>query len=381
VRWLKNLVGAGLVLISAAPTALWAQNPPPSAPSEAWSVVVRWACDGAPALAPDGTIYLGTFGGQLWAINPDGSRKWIFRAGREIKSSPAIGNHGTIYFGCRDRHFYAVTPEGKKKWQFKTGAWVDSSAAIGADGTLYFGSWDTNFYAVSPAGEKRWHFPTGGPIVCSPAIDASGRIHFGSHDRTFYCLAAEGTKLWEFATRGSIISSPALDQDGTVYFTSVDGSCYALTAEGALKWRLKTGGITESSPVIGQDGTIYVGVNHKLMAVQPDGKMKWEQSYSEPIVAPPLAFADGSVCFLSGSGMLINLAVPHQFKWQRYMAGHTSIPVVGPDGILYAGGHVLNQGQVLYALETKAPVAESPWPTFRADAQNTGRAKPKPENQ
>jgi outer membrane protein assembly factor BamB len=350
-----------------------AQNASPSTPSEAWSLVVRWACDGTPALAPDGTIYLGTFAGQLLAITPDGSRKWLFRAGREIKSSPAVGGDGTIYFGCRDRHFYAVTPEGKKKWQFKTGAWVDSSPAIALDGTLYFGSWDTNFYALTPGGEKKWQFPTGGPIVSSPAIGQDGRIYFGSHDRKFYCLAPDGTKVWEFGTGDSIISSPAIDQDGTVYFTSVDGSCYAVSREGDLKWRLKTGGITESSPVLGQGGTIYVGVNGKLAAIQPDGKMKWEQPHSDPIVTPPLALSDGSVCFLSGSGVIINLAVPHQFKWYRFLGGNNSMAAIAPSGTIYAGGHVLNQGQVIYALETKVPLAESPWPKFRADPQNTGR--------
>jgi len=49
-----------------------------------------------PGGCPDGTIYVAYLTGRLWAVRPDGSRKWIFRAGVEIKSSPAIGADGTI---------------------------------------------------------------------------------------------------------------------------------------------------------------------------------------------------------------------------------------------------------------------------------------------
>src|SRR5690242_19739765 len=48
--------------------------------------------DSTPAVAPDGTIYQATFNGRLFAITPQGQQKWMFQAGREIKSSPAIAN-------------------------------------------------------------------------------------------------------------------------------------------------------------------------------------------------------------------------------------------------------------------------------------------------
>src|SRR5437867_5892900 len=97
-----------------------------------WALDVDRPSDSSPAIAPDGTIYFGTFAGKLWAVNPDGSRNWTFKTGTEIKSSPAVGTDGTIYFGGRDRKFYAVRPDGKKKWEFKTGAGVDSTLAIAA---------------------------------------------------------------------------------------------------------------------------------------------------------------------------------------------------------------------------------------------------------
>ena len=272
-----------------------------------WAVGLRGESDSAPAVGQDGTIYVGTRKGQLWALNPDGSRKWVFQAQDEIKSAPAVGLDGTVYFGSRDRKFYAVRANGKKRWEFPTGAWVDSSPALAHDGTVYFGSWDRNLYALSADGKKQWQFSTPGEISSSPALGADGTIYFGSHDRKFYALAPDGHKKWEFATGGPIISCPALNQDECLYFTSVDGCLYALNLNGSLRWRLRTGGITESSPVIGLDGTIYVGVHAHLWAISSDGRKKWEGSGGEdyPLESSPLVLASGSICYVSGYGTLI----------------------------------------------------------------------------
>jgi outer membrane protein assembly factor BamB len=340
-----------------------------------WSFTLDYLSDSSPAIADDGTIYFGALNGDLRAFRPDGSLKWVFHAAREIRSSPAVAADGTIYFGSRDRRLYSLGPDGKKKWDFKTAAWVDSSPAIGVDGNIYFGSWDKNFYALKPDGSEHWRISTAGEIVCSPAIASGGTIYFGSHDGMLYALNPSGSRAWRYRTGGPIISSPAIDKDGSIYFTSVDGSFYSLSAQGALNWRLKTGGITESSPVIGQDGTIYVGVNRALWAISADGKKKWEQPYGpELIVAAPLALADNTVCCVSKLGNLVNQGAPNDFHWvfdQNWWG--TVSPTIGLDGRIYTIGNVFGRGLVLYALQIRVKLAQSPWPKFRADEHNSGR--------
>jgi outer membrane protein assembly factor BamB len=72
--------------------------------------------------------------------------KWTFATGNS--SSPAIGSDGTVYVGSTDGKLYAVTPAGMLKWAFATGNSIESSPAIGSDGTLYVGSDDGNLYAI-----------------------------------------------------------------------------------------------------------------------------------------------------------------------------------------------------------------------------------------
>ncbi|MDB4805232.1 immunoglobulin domain-containing protein, partial [bacterium] len=70
---------------------------------------------------------------------------WAFDTGRTkygVYSSPAIGSDGTIYVGSLEvpDNLYAINPDGSKKWAFATDYGVFSSPAIGSDGTIYVGS-------------------------------------------------------------------------------------------------------------------------------------------------------------------------------------------------------------------------------------------------
>jgi outer membrane protein assembly factor BamB len=342
--------------------------------SNEWSVPLNSGSDSAPAVGSDGTIYFGTWNGKLWALNPNGTRKWVFRAENEIKSAPAVALDGTVYFGSRDRKFYAVRADGKKRWEFQTGAWVDSSPALARDGTVYFGSWDKSFYALNAEGVKQWEFKTPGEIVSSPAIGADGTIYFGSHDRKFYALAADGRKKWDYVAGGPIVSSPALAKDQCLYFTSVDGFLYALNLDGSLRWRLRTGGITESSPVIGPEGTIYVGVLQHLWAISADGKKKWGRVGGEdyPVESAPLVLASGSICCVSRQGLLYYFSPEGAMEAMYYLSGYGyGSPAVGSTGAVY-----VPDGGVAYggfsALRAGASLARTPWPKFRCNARNTG---------
>jgi outer membrane protein assembly factor BamB len=102
----------------------------PYALTNLWTVDLASESGSAPAVGTDGTIYVGTWKGLLWALNPNGSRKWVFQAGNEIRSASAVGRDGTVYFGCRDRKLYAVRADGTRRWAFLTSGWVDSSFSL-----------------------------------------------------------------------------------------------------------------------------------------------------------------------------------------------------------------------------------------------------------
>jgi len=355
-------------------------EPLPYHATNLWKAWINGGGRSSPALGHDGVIYIGTLRGNLFAFNPDGSKRWAFKTGFEMASSPTVGPDETIYIGCRDRKLYAVDRGGDRKWSFPTGGWVDATAAIATDRTIYFGSWDKEFYALNPDGSKKWSFPTGGPIVASAAIDNKGAIYFGSHDKKLYALNPDGSKRWEYATGGAILSSPALNDDGVVYFTSVDGKLHVLNRDGSPRWELHTGGVSGSSPVLGVDGTIFVSVNTNHCAVSSGGKFKWIRNFWNP---PPGEFgesaaavlANGWVVFTGGDGHV--MTVPSEtgdrdWIWNHWLyAPCRASVVVNPKGTVYAAGI----GLYLYAIDNSVPLADSPWPMFQANPQHTGRLR------
>ena len=143
---------------------------------------MRWRCPIGygtalnPSIASDGTIYVGW--DRLYAVNPNGTIKWIFNMGaqRHIDtSSPAISADGTIYFGTEigegaGGEIIAVNPDGTEKWCKRiANYWVESSPSIAYDGTVYIGSaMDVScgyLHAFSPQESNN---PPDAPIISGP---------------------------------------------------------------------------------------------------------------------------------------------------------------------------------------------------------------------
>ncbi len=334
----------------------------------------------SPAVAPDGTLYIGTQDKYLYALTPTGALKWRFLTGDWVDSTPAVAADGTVYFGSWDGKLYALTPAGTKKWDFSTGAgsYIYSSPALGTDGTIYFGAGDGNLYALRADGTLKWTYPAGDWIDSSPAIGANGLIYYGSWDGNVYALRDEGstaTEAWRFTTNGPVLSSPALGRDGTVYIGSNDSRLYALHGTtGALQWDFNAGGALEGSPAIAPDGTIYVGgTSGFLHAVAADtGALKWKFNTVDPVASTPAVRSDGTILFGTTASALFALNADGTKKWKIPTADWVdSSPAIAPDGTIYVGCY----DKKIYALNGNGAPAStfSEWPMFRRDAARHAR--------
>jgi alpha-tubulin suppressor-like RCC1 family protein len=208
--------------------------------------------DSSPAIDADGTIYIGG-GFGVFAINPDGTTKWVFTPARKdttsermFQSSPAIGPDGTVYIGGEDGIFYALdttsTSINHKKWVFDpTSTWQQID----------------NQTPPSPL-----------PILSSPAVAADGTIYITMQDPNHPEAQSYGTS-----------NDPHLGYAYLFALSPVDGH---------VLWTFPlpsgTNGVedqyTSSSPTIGPDGTIYVATENRVHAIV---------SSNPTIPLPPLA--------------------------------------------------------------------------------------------
>jgi outer membrane protein assembly factor BamB len=129
----------------------------------------------SPTIGQDGTIYCGY--DRLYAVNPNGSGKWIFNPGsdRRIRgSTPCNSVEGTIYFGTNigesgGGEIIAVNPDGTEKWRkMIADDWVESAPCIGEDGTIYIGSTSERGCYLHAFGDVESNSPPNAPVISGP---------------------------------------------------------------------------------------------------------------------------------------------------------------------------------------------------------------------
>ena len=128
----------------------------------------------SPTIGQDGIIYCGY--DKLHAVNPsDGSIKWNIPVSGKIRgSTPCNSIDGTIYLGTDSGWIYAINPDGTEKWRKSIGGDVESAPAIGEDGTIYIGDGkdDGILHAFGPLDPNAPTAPEiDGPRLCIPGIN------------------------------------------------------------------------------------------------------------------------------------------------------------------------------------------------------------------
>ena len=112
-----------------------------------------------------------------------------------------------------------------------------------------------------------------------------------------------------------------------------------------VKWLVRVGRVTEHCPAIGPDGTVYASCYDGLIALTPDGVLKWKYSGAEEPRSPVIA-TDGTIYFIDDDDWLHALNTDGSCKWVDSIdARWLHSPAVDPDGTVYVG-----DGDTLLAL-------------------------------
>ena len=177
------------------------------------------------------------------------------------------------------------------------------------------------------------------------------------------------TNLWAFRLpdRGTE-SSPALAAAGTIYQGTFHGWLVAITPEGKLKWKFKAGREIKSSPAVGADGGVYFGARDwNLYALTPGGKLQWKFATGAWVDASPAIAADGTIYFGSWDGNFYALTPDGKLKWKFATSNSiVSSPAIAADGTIYFGSHdkifyaLTPDGKLKWKFTTGAGITSSP---------------------
>lgn len=360
----------------------------------------------APALGPDGAVYIGDAlgSGGLFAFTENGDEKWS--RSMEV-GTPTVSEDGnTLYVGSSgEDKLYALDAEtGEEEWSFDAEGELSDvyHTALDSDGMLYLAvelttieSVERSLYAIdseadNEADRVEWSADINGSSESHPAVDESGSVvYVGSEDGRLHAVSTvDGEPLWDVQINSdedrALLSSPAIGEQGTVYVGSTDGALYAVTPEGEVDWTFDEIDVpVDGDPVIGPNGDhIYVvgnsdepGENDRLFAVDTNGDEVWTTVGTPPAppAGSPVVGDDGTIYYNADDGLVAINPDDGSREWAFSSDGFVRAgPVVSSDGTLYFG----SEGQTLYALDSDSQglSESSPWPLVGQSASRSGTA-------
>jgi outer membrane protein assembly factor BamB len=166
-------------------------------------------------------LYFGSWDHKVYALNVNTHRvAWTSTTDAEVNSSPAYSN-GTIYIGTDGGSVYALGAlRGKLRWRAGGGSEYFYATPAVAYGRVFIGNTDGTMFAFGArTGHILWAQPAGS-YVYSPAAVWNRTVYVGSYDGYFRAFdAATGNLRWKFSAPSSIHGAPTV-LNGIVYFST-----------------------------------------------------------------------------------------------------------------------------------------------------------------
>lgn len=209
------------------------------------------AISSSPAIAEDGTVYVGSEGGTLAVLDANlGVKARLTSCGAcpgnpplgALASSPAVyrlNDTMSVLIGSRTGSVYVFYQDAANHPLQCTACFRPNPADFGPDATINAAFVSSPSFTTDPV-----IFTINGIFIgASIEVDQGGSVR---HVGKLYAINTSGILNWQFPRPGDpdigpVTSSPALGSGNIWYFTTADGYLYALTSDGRLKWKTPTG--------------------------------------------------------------------------------------------------------------------------------------------
>jgi len=386
--------------------------------------IVQWATqidEAAPkpisatsAIGIDGSLYVGSEGGTLAAVDPLGNVRWrATSCGACVDptqrfdafvSSPTIFTQNNVTFvfaATRDGRLVVFEDLGSaavctmcfapqtldpnlaavsfaSSPTFTRHPLTGNVTGVFVGATIERSGGDAQagkMYAVNFSGAPQWEFPARtasdiGPVTSSPALDAGLNLYFVTADGIVIAVTSSGREIWRFALSTSSgegsetpLAPSAVTTGSRVFASSTDGRVVALSLGGQLVWDAQADGTFDSSLTIGSQNLLTptpTATGAATPTPTPTPPIN-----STPTPTPTFPGAQTTLYGITRAGQLVVLdaalgqPVPLIGPTPPPIAGEvTSSPALSIDNLLVFG---TTEG-MLYVVDTATGLPLSGWP-------------------
>ena len=330
---------------------------------EKWKYFVDRSLIGGVAIDKEGIIYVASSSNYdgLHAVYPNGTRKWKVSLDGYENQNPAIAPDGSIIVGT-SRYLYSIYPNGTIKWKFSINSNFNCETVVDSNGIIYTATSDGIVYAIYANGTLKWEFYAA-DFIWYIALDEDENIYFGGpYSNSLFCLYPDGTLKWCYEFYYDMIGAPVIDDNGIIYAGFVHW-LVALYPDGTEKWIVD---FLENDwygyPSIAPDGTIILsGAGDYVTALDPeDCSVIWQYlvDYRTDDFTTASISADGFIYFgykgyENDKGYLCCLYPNGTLKWKTRLTtdylpfNSVNIycnPAIGADGTVYVTSWFIRSG-------------------------------------
>jgi outer membrane protein assembly factor BamB len=193
-----------------------------------------------PLVHDNGTLYVVNNDKNVYGVSTsDGSQQFVFRTVDKIMAPPVLAPDGTLYLTDEKLRLYALNPDGSQRFVFapQQGGKFLTSPVISPDASTVFvaaeGQWVFAVDAVS--GVERWRYQMRGQIEGKPVIDRWGNLVVGSNGEDLVFLTAAGEILDTLTLPGPLQQEPGLNGNGDLV-VRVDSNKVATVGRLSNEW-------------------------------------------------------------------------------------------------------------------------------------------------
>jgi outer membrane protein assembly factor BamB len=186
-----------------------------------------------------GCIYVASMDHKVYSYDAEiGTKRWVSQdLGGALVGTPAVGTDGTLYVGTFGKEMLALnTSDGSIKWRFTTEDWVWSGPAL-VNNSLFFGDLSGYLYGLNAAdGTALWRIQRPTAIVDTPAV-AGDNLYFTTETDALSIVSTAGDIISSPVIGGVIYSAPFIVGDTILIApTGFDSLLVALDLNGTQKW-------------------------------------------------------------------------------------------------------------------------------------------------
>ncbi len=281
-----------------------------------------------------------------------GRLKWRLKLPDQyVPVRPIVGSDGAVYAMGNFGHIYAVNADGSVRWVVSPAGGVSGCLGMLKDGNLVVGGGGGVQALSAVDGSTLWTFPIQTPLVAGPSVGPDGNIYAADDSRWSqsvigaFILSPNGQLIWSggkyYRRGGGWTPQEVKFGGGNAYFWSdysstgdpdVLGGLNALRLGGGLSWRVVDGvGIL---PDANPSGDVALFRPSDIEMRNASGGMIWSQNLGvfggQPQVEAVVA-SDGRTYFTTSAAKLHAISPTGQILYSKLIGGIVSNHIVRAD--------------------------------------------------